>query len=136
MDFIKKIFLQHKAVILYLFFGGCTTITNIAAYAGCSRLLCLGTMTSTVISWCLAVLFAYLTIRKWVFGSTAAGARAVFLEAFAFFSCRLTTGLADIGMMWLFVVYLGCNDILIKIIANITVIVMNYIASKCIIFRK
>ena len=136
MDFIKKIFLQHKAVILYLFFGGCTTLTNIAAYAACTRLLHLDTMTSTVISWFLAVLFAYLSNRKLVFGSTASGAKAILLEAFTFFSCRFTTGLADIGMMWFFVVYLGCNDILIKIIANVTVIVMNYIASKFIIFRK
>lgn len=136
MDSIKKLLLQHKAVIFYLFFGGCTTIVNIASYAVCARILNLGTMVATVIAWFLAILFAYITNRKWVFGSSATSSRAILLEAFTFFSCRLTTGLADVGMMWFFVVFLGCNDIVIKIVANIAVIVMNYIASRWIIFRK
>lgn len=127
---------KHWGVFLYLVFGGLTTLVNIVAYWLCSRVVLLDTITGTVIAWFLAVLFAYVTNRKWVFGSSAHGAKAIFLEAFAFFSCRLTTGLADIGMMWLFVVVLGLNDLVIKVIANVTVIVMNYLASKFIIFRK
>ncbi len=136
MDSIKKLFMEHKAVILYLVFGGFTTLVNIVSYAVCARIFNWGTMVSTVIAWFLAILFAYITNRKWVFGSSAAGSRAILLEAFTFFSCRLTTGLADLGMMWFFVVFLGCNDIVIKVTSNIIVIVMNYIASRWIIFKK
>ena len=117
-------------------FGGLTTLVNIVAYWACSRVLELETITGTVIAWVLAVLFAYLTNRTWVFGSYAHGVGQILLEAFAFFSCRLTTGLADLGMMWLFVVVLEFNDLAIKVIANVMVIVMNYLASKFIIFRK
>lgn len=127
---------RHIGVVLYLVFGGLTTLVNIVAYWACSRVLELETITGTVIAWGLAVLFAYLTNRTWVFGSYAHGVGQILLEAFAFFSCRLTTGLADIGMMWLFVVVLEFNDLAIKVIANVMVIVMNYLASKFIIFRK
>ena len=127
---------RHIGVVLYLVFGGLTTLVNIVAYWACSRVLELETITGTVIAWVLAVLFAYLTNRTWVFGSYAHGVGQILLEAFAFFSCRLTTGLADLGMMWLFVVVLEFNDLAIKVIANVMVIVMNYLASKFIIFRK
>ncbi len=136
IEFFKKLYAQHKAVILYLVFGGFTTLVNIVSYAVCARIFSWGTMVATVVAWFLAVLFAYITNRKWVFGSSAADARSILLEAFTFFSCRLTTGLADLGMMWFFVVFLGCNDIVIKITANIVVIIMNYIASRWLIFRK
>ncbi len=129
-------FRRHTGVVLYLVFGGLTTLVNIVAYWACSRVLELETITGTVIAWVLAVLFAYLTNRTWVFGSYAHGIGQILLEAFAFFSCRLTTGLADLGMMWLFVVVLEFNDLAIKVIANVMVIVMNYLASKFIIFRK
>ena len=50
--------------------------------------------------------------------------------------CRLITGFVDWGIMWLFVDIIGLNDVIIKIIANIVVIVLNYIASKLVIFKK
>lgn len=127
---------RHIGVVLYLVFGGLTTLVNIAAYWVCARVLTLDTLTSTVVAWVLAVLFAYVTNRIWVFGSNAHGIGQILLEAFAFFSCRLTTGLADLGMMWIFVVVLDFNDLVVKVAANIMVIVMNYLASKFIIFRK
>ncbi len=127
---------RHIGVVLYLVFGGLTTLVNIAAYWVCARALTLDTLTSTIIAWILAVLFAYVTNRTWVFGSYAHGIGQILLEAFAFFSCRLTTGLADLGMMWFFVVVLDFNDMLVKVAANVMVIVMNYLASKFIIFRK
>lgn len=134
--FVVEQLRQHIGVVLYLVFGGLTTLVNIAAYWVCARALTLDTLTSTVVAWVLAVLFAYVTNRIWVFGSYAHGIGQILLEAFAFFSCRLTTGLADLGMMWIFVVVLDFNDLVVKVAANLMVIVMNYLASKFIIFRK
>ena len=59
-------------MILYLFFGGCTTLVNIIVYYICSR-MGLRTSLSTVIAWALSVLFAYVTNRKFVFKGKAFG---------------------------------------------------------------
>lgn len=93
-------------------------------------------MISTVIAWLLAVLFAYVTNRKWVFHSNANTVREIITEIAAFFSCRIATGIVDWGCMWIFVDILDCNDVVIKAIANVLVIVLNYIASKLLIFKE
>ena len=133
---IRKIYEKYKDVIPYLFFGVCTTIVNVVAYWVSAHLFHLGTMLSTVIAWILAVLFAYVTNRKWVFHSTAVGTHEIVKEMLSFFSCRLATGVVDWLSMFVFVDVLGWNDLIIKIVANIVVIVLNYVASKLIIFKK
>lgn len=70
MDF-KQLYEKYKDIIPYAFFGVCTTLVNIASYWVCAHPLRFGTMVSTVIAWILAVLFAYVTNRKWVFNSQA-----------------------------------------------------------------
>ena len=132
MDLIKK----YKDVIPYLFFGVCTTLVNIGGYWICAHFFHIGTMSSTVIAWILAVLFAYFTNRKWVFNSDASSAEEIAKEVASFFGCRLATGVIDWAMMLVFVTLLGLNDVVIKTVANIVVIVLNYVASKLIIFKK
>ena len=133
---MRELYNKHKDLIPYLFFGVCTTVVNIAAYWLCAHALGMGVMTSTIAAWILAVLFAYITNRKWVFHSAARGMREIAKEIAAFFGCRITTGILDWLMMYVFVDRLHFNDVLIKTIANIIVIVLNYVASKLIIFRK
>ena len=91
---------------------------------------------STIIAWVLSVLFAYLTNRKWVFHSQAHGAQEILKEITSFFGCRLATGVLDWACMLFFVDILKYNDVLIKILANVLVIVLNYVASKVVIFKK
>lgn len=133
---IKKIIEKYRDVIPYLFFGVCTTIVNVVSYWCCAHLLSMGTMLSTVIAWCVAVLFAYVTNRKWVFHSEASGVAEIAKEIGSFFTCRLATGVVDWACMYIFVQLLNCNDVVIKVIANIVVIVLNYVASKLLIFKK
>ena len=133
---IKKIYEKYKDVIPYLFFGVCTTLVNLVSYWFFAHILHIQTMPSTVIAWFLAVLFAYITNRKWVFHSTAVGTTEVVKEIISFFSCRVATGIVDWLCMYIFVDILGWNDLIIKFIANVLVIVLNYIASKMIIFKK
>lgn len=133
---IKKNVEKYKDIILYLFFGVCTTAVNVISYWCGAHLLKMDTMLSTIIAWCLAVLFAYLTNRKWVFHSEASGTLEIIKEIGSFFACRLTTGIVDWVCMYVFVEVLKCNDLIIKIIANIVVIVLNYVASKLLIFKK
>ncbi len=133
---IKKIIDKYWDVIPYLFFGVCTTLVNVVVYWFCAYPLKLETTASTIIAWMLAVLFAYITNRKWVFRSESRGIRKVSNEVISFLGCRLVTGVVDWLCMFIFVELLGVNDIVIKAGANIIVIVLNYIAGKFVIFKK
>lgn len=133
---IKRIFKKYKEIILYVFFGGCTTLVNIIVYYVCAHPMSLATVPSTVIAWILSVAFAYITNRIYVFESRSKGYMTVLREIVSFVSCRLLTGLMDLAIMFVCVDLLGLSDLIIKILSNVLVIILNYIASKCLIFRK
>lgn len=132
---LKSVIEEYKDVVPYLFFGVCTTLINIISYWACAHMFLINTMASTIIAWVLAVLFAYFTNRKWVFHSEVSNCQGIIKEIISFFGCRLATGVVDWGCMFVFVELLSCNDIIIKFIANVLVIILNYIASKWIIFK-
>ena len=136
MNKIKEKINEHKDVIPYIFFGVCTTLVNMIVYWFCAHIINLSVMISTVIGWILSVLFAYITNRKWVFYSNVKGIFNILKEMTSFFSCRLLTGFLDLACMFLFVDLLHMNDMVIKILANVIVIVLNYVASKLLIFKK
>lgn len=131
-----KLFKKYESLISYAFFGVCTTIVNIVAYYLFAHILKFGTASSTAIAWFLAVLFALITNKIWVFKSKSWEKDVLIKETISFFSCRLLTGLLDILIMIVFVDVLHFNDIVIKVISNILVIILNYVASKLIIFNS
>ncbi len=133
---MKQLLHKYREQILYVLFGGLTTLVNLAVYYLCATPLGLGTVVSTGIAWVLSVLFAYVTNRRWVFESQTRGAAAVLREMGSFFLCRLLSGLMDMAIMYLFVDLLHLNDMVIKLASNVLVIIVNYIASKLLIFRK
>lgn len=135
MDF-KILLLKYKDIVLYLFFGVCTTLVNVIAYWICAHPLDINTMTSTIIAWVLAVLFAYITNRNWVFQSEAHTSKDILKEIMSFFGCRFATGIVDWACMFIFVQLFCLNDIFVKVATNVLVVVLNYVASKIIIFRK
>lgn len=133
---MKKLFEQYKDVIPYLFFGVCTTGVNVVTYWVMAHPLSMEVMPSTFVAWSLAVLFAYLTNRKWVFHSSASGSAEVMKELVSFFGCRIATGMVDWACMYLFVDIWAWDDVLVKLATNVLVIVLNYIASKLLIFKR
>lgn len=135
MDRIKILYQKYKDIIPYAVFGVLTTVVNIAVYWAAAHPLALPTMPSTVIAWVAAVLFAYVTNRKWVFHSEAHTSEAIIKELISFFGCRLATGVVDWACMYIFVDVFQLNDVVIKTLANVVVIVLNYVASKMVIFR-
>lgn len=132
MQLIKK----YKDILLYGIFGVLTTVVNIVTYWVAAHPLGLSVMVSTVIAWIVAVLFAYVTNRKWVFHSQAEGTKEIVQEIASFFTCRLATGVVDWTCMFIFVDLLYFNDVIIKAAANVLVIILNYVASKLVIFKK
>ena len=132
---LKRLYEKYKDIIPYAVFGVLTTGVNILVYWLAAHILGLGVMPSTIIAWVAAVLFAYVTNRKWVFHSEAHEASQILKEIASFFACRLATGVVDWIFMFVFVDVLHLNDVVIKAIANIVVIILNYVASKLIIFK-
>lgn len=131
---IKKLFYRHKEIILYVFFGGLTTLCNVLAYLLLVYPLKINELVATAIAWLISVVFAYLTNRKWVFESRETGVKAIMVEAIRFLSARLFSGGVDLAIMAIFVTVCGFNDVLIKLISNIMVIVLNFILSKIFVF--
>ena len=132
---LKEMMEKYKDIVPYAIFGLLTTIINIVVYLFFAHILKKEVMLSTLAAWFLSVLFAYVTNRKWVFHSGVLTFSNIIREAVAFFICRLATGIADILIMFIFVNIFHFNDLFIKIISNIAVIILNYVASKWIIFN-
>lgn len=131
-----ELYRKYREMILYLIFGGLTTLVNIFSYFVLTDVGKIQYLVSTAIAWVLSVLFAYFTNRVWVFRSTASGAKAIAREMGSFFGCRLLSGVIDMGIMFVCVSVLGLPDKVIKILANVVVIILNYLFSKLFIFKK
>jgi putative flippase GtrA len=130
-----KLYQKYKEMILYIFFGGCTTMVNLVTYFICTRAFHIYLLVSTVIAWLLAVLFAYVTNRKYVFRSKNKTIKSILFEFISFISCRLITGAIDVAIMYIFVDLLGYHDLIIKIASNMIVVLSNYVASRLFIFK-
>ena len=136
MKTLKELFVKYKMMILYVVFGAMATFVNMAAYYFCYNLLGIPNVPSVIIAWVLAVIFAFFTNKLWVFESKSMAPEVLKHEIPAFFGARLLTGLLDIGIMYLAVDVLHWNATLWKLISNVIVIILNYLASKLVIFRK
>lgn len=136
---VRNLMRAHRELVVYLFFGGLTTLVNFIGFA-VAEWLGLGTFWSVTIAWVLAVTFAYVTNRRWVFLSKVKGTKNVLNEAGQFFSLRAGTYFLDLGIVWYFVEYLGFDERmqqwLVKLCATVLVVIANFLLSKFIVFRK
>lgn len=128
--------MSFKQIFLYGIFGVLATLIDIFTYWAVSRIFGLSVVTSTIIAWFVSVFFSYWSNRRYVFQSKAASLIAVFFEAVYFFACRITTGLLDVAIMYIFADVFRLNDVIVKTVSNIIVIILNFIASKLFIFRE
>jgi len=138
LNTVRKKYLNENNTekILYLFFGGLTTLINIVTYRIWTSLFGLDYMKSSIIAWIIAVLFAFLTNKYYVFKSKNNNLINTLKEIFSFFIFRVLSLFLDLCTMYLLVSMVRINDMYAKIIANVLVIIANYFASKLIIFRK
>lgn len=136
IKFILGMMKKYQSFIAYAVFGVLTTVVNIVTYSVCYNNIGIGNTLSNVAAWILAVAFAYVTNKLWVFDSKSWKWEVLRREVPAFISCRLATGIMDIVIMFICVDLLGWPAMLMKLISNILVIVLNYVFSKLIIFKK
>ncbi len=126
---------KFQEVVSYLFFGVLTTVVNYVSYYIFTRWIGCSVTIATVWAWALAVLFAFVTNKLWVFHSHTFGIAELARELSAFVACRLFSGVIDVALMWLFAQQLGWPDMWVKIGNNVIVVVLNYIFSKLWIFK-
>ena len=89
-----------------------------------------------VLAWLVSVIFAYVTNKLFVFESKSWRLILVLKEGAAFLAARVFSLGVDVAMLYVTVTVLGWWELPMKVLANVVVIVINYIFSKWIIFRK
>lgn len=144
MKKIWNLYKKYEEIINYLVVGGLTTIVAIG-----SKLLLLATILdqtnglelqiAEIISWFLAVTFAYVTNRIFVFKSKTSGSKCA-REIFNFFKGRIVTQLIQMFIMWFFVTLLELDSnvwvLVFTLVCQVMQIVLNYVISKLLVFKK
>ena len=133
---LKTLFFKYYDAIAYLVFGVLTTLVNYAVYLPCYNLLGLSASVSNMIAWAVSVAFAFLTNKPFVFRSHDWSAGVVWPELVKFVSCRIGSGLLETGVLWLTVDILAWNGNIWKLATSVLVVLLNYVASKLLVFRK
>lgn len=135
---LTELYRKYEEIINYLIAGVLTTLVSLAVYYGCVLTFLnpadpFELQAANVISWVLAVAFAYGINRSFVFKSKSENR---FMEAVRFVGSRVTTLLMDMAVMYVFVTLLGGNDKIGKLISQVVVMAGNYLLSKLFVFKK
>jgi len=133
---IKALIVQYWEVLSYLIFGVLTTVVNYCVYLPVYNILGLSASVSNVIAWVVAVAFAYLTNKPFVFRSHDWSAKTVIPELTKFVGCRVASGAAETLILLVSVDILHWNGNIWKLVTSVLVVVLNYIASKLVVFKK
>jgi putative flippase GtrA len=127
-------YIKKTEAMRYLVFGGLCTVLNIAVFALFNALE-LPTLSSNTIAWIISVLFAYITNKYCVFDAKTSSQKDLLREFVSFITARLATLGVETIMMWVTVDLWHWNAVLMKVIANIVVIILNFVFSKLFIFK-
>ena len=136
MDKIIDLVKKHWDIVSYLFFGVLTTVVNYIVYLPCYNLLSLSAAISNMIAWIAAVAFAYLTNKPFVFRSHDWSAKTVIPELSKFVGARIASGVLETGIIFLTVDLLCWNGNVMKLVTSVLVVIINYVASKLLVFRN
>lgn len=147
---LSALFSRYKRGIRYLIAGGLTTVISLGSFMLFDRLLGQDRFLITnVISWILAVLFAFFVNKYWVFESKSSDRRTLLPELLSFFGARLFSLLMEEAGLFLLLDILGMkalsftlwrflvtgNDIA-KLLMQVIVLILNYLFSRFLIFRR
>ena len=132
----KARIVQHYNLLAYLFFGGLTTVVNYLVYIPCFNWCGLSATASNVIAWLVAVIFAFVTNKPFVFKSHDWSSKVLFPELGKFLSCRVGSGVLETVFLFVTVDWLSWNGNWMKVITGVLVVILNYVGSKLFVFRK
>ena len=127
---------KHRELVSYVFWGVMTTIVNYVVYFLLTEGLQVYYLTGNVIAWAISVLFAYFVNKLYVFQSRDWAWRVALRELWQMVASRLFSLGLEMAIMWFFVDTMHFNHLIVKLAANVVVVIVNYVLSKFIIFRK
>lgn len=132
---LNPFYQRHREVLLYLFFGAVTTAVSWVSFYLLHYPLGIDELTANLVSWILSVLVAFITNRIWVFSEEAEDSSLI-RQMLLFFGSRVTTLLVDEAIILVFVTLLSLDAMAVKIGANLVVLILNYLLSKWLVFRR
>lgn len=135
-DIINK--LKSREVITYVVAGGMTTLVNFTCYHILCNILGIENMVSNSIAWVAAVIFAYVVNNCWVFRSKYISILDEIIKIVMFFAARAATFVVESAGMYYFIDVKGLEryNLIVKGCIAVIVIILNYIFSKLVIFKK
>lgn len=137
IETIKGLYYQYKEVVNYLVFGALAMAVNFISYFLFTKLFGIEEVLSSGLSWVCSVLFAYITNKLFVFDSKTETKKELLKECVSFFVARVASGiLCDVGTFALMIRVFNINDVIAKVVTQVMVVIVNYIFSKFLIFKK
>lgn len=136
MDKIVALYNKYKEIINYIIFGALTTLVNFFVYFICIDMFSIHYLIANIIAWILSVIFAYISNRLFVFEKVNFSIKSIFREITLFFGARLLSGLIETGALFIMVSLLAISDKISKLLVAVIVVILNYIFSKLIVFKK
>ena len=150
MKMIKTLFIKYKELITYVIFGVLTTLVNFFAFWIFTKIFGEDLyLVNNAIAWVVGVVFAYITNKLFVFESKSWDLKVITKEITGFLGARIFSFLVEEGGMFLFVSVLGLGEksltllgftitgqFIVKILLAVIVVILNYIFSKFIIFKR
>lgn len=135
MEKIRSLLQKYRELASYVFWGVMTTAVNYVSYTLLTEGLRVHYLAGTGIAWALSVLFAFFTNKIFVFQSKSWAWRVALRELWQMVASRLFSLGLEMAIMWFFVDTLGCPHLVVKLAANVVVVIVNYILSKWVIFK-
>ena len=133
---LRSILVKYWDILTYLVFGVLTTVVNYAVYLPVYNFCGISAAVSNMIAWVVAVAFAFLTNKPFVFHSHDWSAQTVLPELTKFVSCRIASGALETVILFLSVDCMNWNGNIWKLVTQVLVIIINYVGSKLLVFRK
>lgn len=133
---IRALVMKHWDMVSYLFFGVLSTVVNYLVYLPLYNLLGISAAFSNIIAWVAAVAFAYVTNKPFVFKSHDWSMETVLPELGKFVGCRAASGGLETALVFLTVDVCGWDGNVWKLIISVVVVILNYVSSKLLVFRK
>lgn len=118
-------------LVVYVIVGGLTTLVNFIVFFICTS-ASMYWFFANVISWVFAVLFAYITNRKFVFKSSDNDTKKEFLQ---FVGLRLVTLVIESALLFVCIQLMAMNENISKIIVSFVTVIGNYVFCKFLIFK-
>ena len=133
---ILELLRKYQDILAYLVFGVLTTLVDFLVYFPLTNMLSMNATLANAIAWAASVSFAFVTNKPFVFKSHDWSAQVLLPELSKFIGTRLGSGALETAMIFLLVDCLSLDGNIVKIAVSVLVVIINYVGSKLLVFRK